>query len=78
MIGLAQAIAIVFGSSVGTTTTAWFVAAVGLKVNIGAYAFPLIIFGMIWSMQKSKTLKGLGSVLAGIGFVFLGIHFLKE
>ncbi|MCH8518280.1 Na/Pi symporter [Candidatus Gracilibacteria bacterium] len=78
MIGLTQAIAIVFGSSVGTTTTAWFVAAVGLKVNIGAYAFPLIIFGMIWSMQKSKTLKGLGSVLAGIGFVFLGIHFIKE
>jgi len=78
MIGLAQAIAIVFGSSVGTTTTAWFVAAVWLKVNIWAYAFPLIIFGMIWSMQKSKTLKWLGSVFAGIGFVFLGIHFLKE
>jgi len=77
MIGLTQAIAIVFESSVGTTTTAWFIAAVGLKINIGAYAFPFIIFGMIWSMQKSKTLKGLGSVLAWIGFVFLGIHFMK-
>ncbi len=78
LIGLSQAIAIVFGSSVWTTTTAWFVAAVWLQVNIWAYAFPLIVFGMIWSMQKSKMLKWLGSVFAGVGFVFLGIHFLKE
>ena len=78
LIGLTQAIAIIFGSSVGTTTTAWLVAGVGFNVNIWAYAFPLIIFGMIWSMQKSKTLRGLWTVLAGIWFVFLGIHFIKE
>lgn len=78
LIGLTQAIWIVFGSSIGTTTTAWFIAAVWLKINIGAMAFPFIVFGMIWSMQKSKNLQWLGSVFAWLGFVFLGIHFMKN
>lgn len=78
LIWLTQAIAIIFWSSVGTTTTAWLIAAIWFKVNIWAYAFPCIVFGMIWSMQKSKVLKWLGSVFAGIGFVFLGIHFMKN
>jgi phosphate:Na+ symporter len=78
MLGLAQGIGIIFGSNIGTTTGAWIVAGFGLKVNISAYALPLLVFGVLFLMQSSNRLKGWGWVLVGIGFLFLGIHYMKE
>lgn len=78
MITLAAGIGIIMGANIGTTTGAWLIAGFGLKVDIGAYAMPAIVFGVILFMQKHKTLKGLGYVLLGIGFLFLGIHYMKS
>ena len=78
LIGLAQGIGIVFGANIGTTTGAWLVAGLGLKVKISAYAMPMLVFGVILIFQKAKSLKGLGYVLAGLGFLFLGIHYMKD
>ena len=78
LIGLTQGIGIVFGANIGTTTGAWLVAGFGLKVNIAAYAMPMLVFGVILIFQKSKSLKGFGYILAGLGFLFLGIHYMKE
>jgi phosphate:Na+ symporter len=78
MITLAAGIGIVMGANIGTTTGAWLIAGLGLKVDIAAYAMPALIFGVIFLLQKSKTLKGLGSVLLGVGCLFLGIHFMKS
>lgn len=77
MITLAQGIGIIFGANLGTTTGAWIVAGFGLKVNISAYAMPILVFGVLFLMQSSARLKGAGWILAGIGFLFLGIHFMK-
>lgn len=78
MITLAAGIGIIMGANIGTTTGAWLIAGFGLKVDIGAYAMPAIVFGVILFMQKSKSLKGVGYVLLGIGFLFLGIHYMKS
>jgi phosphate:Na+ symporter len=78
LITLGAGIGIVFGANLGTTTGAWLVAGLGLKVNIGAYAMPMLVFGMIFIFRKDKTLQGLGYILAGLGFLFLGIHYMKE
>jgi phosphate:Na+ symporter len=78
LIGLAQGIGIVFGANIGTTTGAWLVAGFGLKVKISAYAMPMLVFGIILVFQKAKTLKGIGYILAGLGFLFLGIHYMKD
>jgi len=78
LIGLAEGIGIVFGANLGTTTGAWLVAGLGLKVKISAYAMPMLVFGIILVFQKAKTLKGIGYILAGLGFLFLGIHHMKE
>ncbi len=77
LIDLTAGIGVIFGSNIGTTTGAWLVAGVGLKVDIAAYAMPMIAFGVILVFQSNKILKGLGYVLAGIGFLFLGIHYMK-
>ncbi len=77
LIGLYEGIGIIFGANIGTTSGAWLMA-VGVKINISKFAMPMIIFGVIMSFQKVKSIKGLGYVLTGLGFLFLGIHFMKE
>jgi len=78
LIGLSEGIGIVFGANLGTTTGAWLVAGFGLKVKISAYAMPMLVFGVILIFQKASSLKGIGYILAGLGFLFLGIHHMKE
>ena len=78
LVGLAAGIGIIFGANLGTTTGAWLIAGFGLKVKISAYAMPMLVFGVILVFQKSRNLKGIGYVLAGLGLLFLGIHHMKE
>ena len=78
LIGLAAGIGIIFGANLGTTTGAWLIAGFGLKVKISAYAMPMLVFGIILVFQKSRSLKGIGYILTGLGFLFLGIHHMKE
>ncbi len=78
LIGLTQAVGVVFGSNIGTTTTAWLVSTFGLKIKISAYALPMLIFGVVMQFSRHLTYKGLGSVLIGLGLIFLGIAYMKE
>ena len=78
LITLAAGIGIIFGANLGTTTGAWLIAGFGLKVNIAAYAMPMLAIGVVLIFQSSKSLKGIGYILAGLGFLFLGIHYMKE
>src|SRR6056297_1554999 len=78
LISLIGGVGIIFGANIGTTTGAWLVAGLGLKVNIAAYAMPMIALSIVLVFQKSKPLRGLGYALAGLGFLFLGIHHMKE
>jgi len=78
LITLAAGIGIIFGANIGTTTGAWLIAGFGLKVKISAYAMPMLVFGLILVFQKAKSLRGIGYILAGLGFLFLGIHHMKE
>ncbi|MDF1740897.1 MAG: Na/Pi symporter [Verrucomicrobiales bacterium] len=77
LIPLIAGVGIIFGANLGTTTGAWLVAAFGLKVKISAYAMPMIVFGVILIFQKAKALRGVGYILSGLGFLFLGIHHMK-
>ncbi|MGA9253484.1 MAG: Na/Pi symporter [Roseobacter sp.] len=78
LISLLAGVGIIFGANIGTTTGAWLVAGFGLKVNISAYALPMLAIAIVLVFQKSKYLRGAGFVLAGLGFLFLGIHHMKE
>lgn len=78
IISLTQGMAIIFGANLGSTTTAWIVSALGLKIKISLYAMPMIIFGVIFRFAKNHTLIGVGNILLGLGFVFLGISYMKE
>ena len=78
IISLAGALGVVFGSAVGTTTTTWIVSTLGLKIDIAAFALPMIIFGVIFRFYKNKNFQGFGNILLGLGFIFLGIGYMKD
>ncbi len=78
LISLIGGVGIIFGANIGTTTGAWLVAGLGLKVNIAAYAMPMIALSIFLVFQKPKPLRGIGYALGGLGFLFLGIHHMKE
>jgi phosphate:Na+ symporter len=78
MISLAAGIGIIMGANLGTTTGAWLIAGLGLRVDIAAYAMPMLVFGVILLLNRSRELKGVGYLLLGIGFLFLGIAYMKE
>ena len=78
LLTLVQAVGIVFGSNVGSTTTAWIVSSLGVDVKISTYAFPMLVFGVVLRFFKSNGVKGTGNVLLGLGFIFLGISYMKD
>ena len=78
LVSLSGGLGLIFGANIGTTATAWLVAGFGLKINISALAMPMLVFGIVFSFQRRNSLKGMGNVLAGLGFFFLGIHYMKE
>ncbi|NND34727.1 MAG: Na/Pi cotransporter family protein [Saprospiraceae bacterium] len=78
LISFQGALGIIFGANIGTTATAWLVSLFGLKVKISALAMPMLVFGIIMRLQRSKSWQGFGDVLAGLGFFFLGIHYMKD
>lgn len=77
LVTLGQALGIVFGANIGSTTSGWIIAGIGVKFNISALGLPLITLGVLLLFGKGKNLKSLGYILAGIGFFFLGISYIK-
>jgi phosphate:Na+ symporter len=77
MINLIAGIGIVFGANLGTTTGAWLIALVGLKVDLSVAAMPLLVFGVLLGRRVESFWKGLGQLLLGMGLLFLGIDLMK-
>jgi phosphate:Na+ symporter len=78
LLTLSQALAVTYGSNIGTTTTGWLVAAVGFHIDIKAFALPLIGIGMALRVVfRTGRLGPLGEALAGFGIFFLGIETLR-
>jgi len=77
LLPLITGIGIIFGANLGTTTGAWLFATIGMKMSLSAFALPMLVFGVVLNFQRSRALKAFGAILAGLGFLFLGIDFMK-
>ncbi|WP_173912718.1 Na/Pi cotransporter family protein [Acinetobacter sp. Marseille-Q1618] len=74
----AQAMGVVIGANIGTTSTGWLVAFLGLKFSISMFALPFIGFGAMLHLVAKDRLKLFGLILAGFGMIFFGIAVLQE
>ncbi len=76
---LTQAIAVMMGTKIGTTATAWIVAVFGFKFNIDAFSLPLIGIGGlgIILLAKSPRYVNISKFLVAFGFLFMGLDYMK-
>ena len=78
LLTLRQAISVVMGANIGTTTTAWVVSFLAI-FKISTYALPAIGVGFLLSvLGRSRVGKSWGQVLLGFGLLFLGLAVMKE
>jgi phosphate:Na+ symporter len=77
LLTLVESIGIIMGANLGTTLTAWIIAAVG-KFSIAKLALPIIGVGLpLFFIGKERT-KSLGESLIGFGLLFFGLGLLKD
>ncbi len=73
-----NAIGVIIGANVGTTSTGWIVSLLGLKFSIGTVAMPLVGVGAILRLLGRDRIAEVGNVLAGFGLIFVGIDVLQD
>lgn len=79
LMSLQSGIAMIFGSNLGTTATAWIIATLGFKVKIELIALPFIgIGGLLHILAKNhKKILLTAKLLIGFGVLFLGLDVMK-
>src|SRR5690606_777451 len=77
LLTLIQAIGVIMGANLGTTTTAWIVAMIG-KFDVALIALPLIGIGLPAFFIGKDRGKSWGEAMIGLGLVFLGLGLLKD
>ncbi len=77
LMNLVQAIGVIMGANIGTTVTAWIISAVGFKVNIAAFAIPMLAIGMPLIFSGKSNRKSVGEFVFGFSFLFMGLSFLQ-
>lgn len=77
LLTLLQAIGVIMGANLGTTTTAWIVALIG-KFEVAKVALPLIGIGLPLFFSGRHRGREWGEVLIGFGLVFFGLGLLKD
>ena len=77
LLELAQSIGVIMGANIGTTVTAWIISTLGFKVDIAAFAIPLLFFGLPLLFSSKSNRKSLGEFIFGFSFLFMGLQNLK-
>ncbi len=75
---LAQSIGVIMGANIGTTVTAWVISAIGFKMDIAAFAIPLLAVGMPLMFSHRSSRKSVGEFIFGFSFLFMGLAFLQN
>lgn len=75
---LAQSVAVIMGANVGTTATAWIITLFGFKVDIAAFAYPLIAFSLPLLFSSKSKRKSIGEVILGFAVLFIGLNMIED
>ena len=65
MLTFTQAIGVVFGANLGTTSTGWIVSQLGFKVSLGELAPPLVLLGAALRLLFKGRAAHAGTAVAG-------------
>ncbi len=71
---LKQAIGVLMGANIGTTTTGWL-----FTLNIGQFGLPTLgVASVFYLFAKNEKVKNVSVFLIGLGMIFFGLEVLKS
>ncbi len=80
VMNMSNAIGVIMGSNIGSTLTAWIIAAIGFKISIESFALPFIGMGGLGLIVFRPATRPflVARLLIAFGFLFLGLDFMKS
>ena len=77
LLTLAESISVIMGANIGTTVTAWIMSIFGFKVDMAAFALPLLAIALPLIFSGKSNRKSIGEFIFGFSFLFMGLSYLK-
>ncbi len=78
LLSLTESIGVIMGANIGTTVTAWMISLLGFKVDISAFALPLIGLSLPLVFSKKLKRQSLGELIIGFAILFMGLAYLNS
>lgn len=78
LLSFPHAVGIIFGANIGTTFTGWLVILLGIKLEIGIVAMPLLFVAALVMILTDGRWARIGAAAAGFSLLFLGIDLMQE
>ena len=77
LLTLAESISVIMGANIGTTVTAWIISIFGFKVDMAAFALPLLAIALPLIFSGKSNRKSIGEFIFGFSFLFMVLSYLK-
>ena len=77
LLTLAESISVIMAANIGTTVTAWIISIFGFKVDMAAFALPLLAIALPLIFSGKSNRKSIGEFIFGFSFLFMGLSYLK-
>ena len=77
LLTLAESISVIMCANIGTTVTAWIISIFGFKVDMAAFALPLLAIALPLIFSGKSNRKSVGEFIFGFSFLFMGLSYLK-
>jgi phosphate:Na+ symporter len=77
LLSFRHALGVIYGANIGTTSTAWIVSLIGLKLNMSAIAMPMLAFGVMLKLLRPGKIAHYGLAMAGFALLFIGIDQMR-
>lgn len=78
LLTLTESISVIMGANIGTTVTAWIISIFGFKVDMSAFALPLLAIALPLIFSGKSNRKSVGEFIFGFSFLFMGLAYLKS
>jgi len=72
-----QALGVIFGANIGTTTTGWMVTLLGFKLQLGVVALPGLFAASLLMLLGRGAAARAGRMAAGLCILFIGLDMMQ-